>query len=329
MKAGAAGAAPPPAAGRRSTRLQKLDRGAGDNASFQQVELRHIAMTSSSVSCAGVTQGDRVAAAKMRARPWHRRVAAAAATRSCIARNETGRLWQRCTSWHHARKTNRWGNCTAATSLRDKRRPRSSCCMKSPCRLQKTRPLHTARTAQRLVWRSCPLCTHKERPCLAAGSSCLPCTACTWRCWRRQWRGNSCPGHMARARSMTRCSCWVCRIACRTLQPLVRTSSSRFGKCSRQRSDACRSRYQRNNSSRGWRCTAGCSRWRRWGRGSSARGQTRWRTCPPRSTRTRLGRRERWLCPGRRGRSQCCRRRRSGRRDTKSGSQQRWSGRCC
>ena len=53
MKAGAAAAAPPPAAGRRSTRLQKLDRGAGDNASFQQVELRHIAMTSSSVSCAG------------------------------------------------------------------------------------------------------------------------------------------------------------------------------------------------------------------------------------------------------------------------------------
>jgi hypothetical protein len=160
----------------------------------------------------------------------------------------------------------------------------------------------------------------QRRPCLAAGSSCRHRTECRWCCWRRRQRGNSCHMDMARARSMTRCSCWVCRIACRTLQALVRKSSTRFGKCSRQCNDSRHSRYHRNSSSRGWRCRAGCSRWTCWSKGSSARGQTRWRTCPPRSTRTRLGRRERWLCRGRRERSQCCRRRRKTRRSTASAS---------
>ncbi len=194
--------------------------------------------------------------------------------------------------------------------------------MTATCRLQRTCLLCTARTAQRLIWRSCLLCTAKGRPCLAAGSSCRHRTECRWCCWRRRWRESNGLSRMLQVRWPTRCSCWACRIACRSLQALVHTSS-RFGKCSQQRSDSRRISNRQSKSSWGWRCTAGCSRWRCRGRGSSARGQIRWRTCPPRSTRTRLGRRKRWLCRDRRGRMLCSRRWSSGRRGTANESQQR------
>jgi len=145
-------------------------------------------------------------------------------------------------------------------------------------------PLCTACTAQRLIWRSCPLCTAKGRPCLAAGSSCRHRTECRWCCWRRRWRESNGLGRMLQVRWQTRCSCWACRIACRSLQALVRTSSTRFGKCSRQRSGSRRISNRQSKSSSGWRYRVDCIHWTARNNCSIVTVLTRWQMYQGRSS---------------------------------------------